>query len=605
MRIFSQLSAIALCGFLAFPVSAQYTSVLQQLSKAPDFGTYRISSYDRSGGNNDRIENIKPGETKVLAEIDGPGAITHIWNTIDAEKYYSRMLILRFYWDGQETPSIEVPLGDFFGVGHGLNIPFDSLPVNVSSEGRARNCYWYMPFEKSAKITVTHEGFYPVRAFYYYIDYQKYDSFPEDSLYFHAHYRQKTPNPEVNLKGINRDGETNYLLMETEGRGLYVGTVQSVQINRDGWYGEGDDMFFVDGAEMPTMTGTGTEDYFNDAWGFREFSYAAHGVTIWEGYSKGDRGTAYKWHLFDPVAFQKSLRATIEHGHANDRQDDMYSVAFWYQTLPSPEPPPMPDMVSRLPDEGQLYAKQISINENLTAYREAGHEDFFAYALDHIKWFVERYENADEYGYWSMRRGTLLKQLGEIDEAESAFESALNKSDKEDKYNEHDVDHIHWVAERELPVIEESKHAHLYFVADDVCEVFIDGESIAKQGGRDRLRDHEIQLRRGKHIIALKCENKGGGAGVALQLSHRKGYVFTDSSWKVSTTESKKWTNRKFDDSDWENAERVCFLGQAPWNSSRSLFAFAAPVLFAEVVWAPGGAKENQTVYFRKEFRVR
>jgi len=605
MHLYRVFFAIMLCGLLAAPIGSQPVSVLQQLTKAPDFETHRISSYDRTGGNNDRIENIQPGETKVLAEIEGPGAITHIWNTIAAEKYYSRMLVLRFYWDGQETPSVEVPLGDFFGVGHGLNIPFASLPVDVSSDGRARNCYWHMPFRESAKITVTHEGFEPVRAFYYYVDYQKYDSLPDDILYFHAQYRQKTPNPEVELEGKNPDGKTNYLLMETKGRGLYVGTVQSVQINRDGWYGEGDDMFFVDGAKTPTMTGTGTEDYFNDAWGFREFCYPAHGVTLWEGYSKGDRGTAYKWHLFDPVAFQKSLRATIEHGHANDRQDDMYSVAFWYQTLPSPEPPPMPDMVSRLPDEGQLYAKRMFINENLISYREAGHEDFFAYALDHIQWFMKRHENADEYGYWSMRRGTFLKQLGEIDEAEAAFESALEKSKKEDKFDEHDAGHIHWVAEREWPVLQESKRAHLYFVVDDNCEVFIDGESVAKQGGRDRLRDCEIKLRRGKHVIAAKCENNGGGAGLALQLSHQGGYVFTDSSWKVSTTETKKWTKRKFDDSGWDNAERVCFLGQSPWASTREPFAFAAPILFAEVIWTPEGAKENQTVYFRREFRVR
>ncbi|HXK92932.1 MAG TPA: DUF2961 domain-containing protein, partial [bacterium] len=135
--------------------------LLQVLASPPDFETRRISSYDRTGGNEDRL-TIEPGETKVLAEIEGPGAITHIWNTIAAEKYYPRMLILRFYWDGQDIPSVEVPLGDFFGVGHGLDRAFQSFPVNASSDGRARNCYWYMPFKKSARITVTHEGFQTV-----------------------------------------------------------------------------------------------------------------------------------------------------------------------------------------------------------------------------------------------------------------------------------------------------------------------------------------------------------------------------------------------------------------------------------------------------------
>ena len=318
MRIFfglvmAAVTFLAVSTLLVITTGAQPDYLLQNLAQAPDYETLRASSYDISGGNEDWI-SIEPGETKVLAEIDGPGAITHIWNTVDGEKYYSRMLVLRFYWDGQETPAVEVPLGDFFGVGHGLNRAFQSFAVNASSEGRARNCYWYMPFAKSAKVTVTHEGFLPLGKFYYYIDYRKYKSLPEDTLYFHAQYRQAVPNETVDIKGKNPDGATNYVLMETEGKGKYVGSVVSVQMNGNGWFGEGDDMFFVDGAETPSLIGTGTEDYFNDAWGFREFSYPYHGVTLWEGYNKGDRGTAYKWHVFDAISFNKSLKATIEHG---------------------------------------------------------------------------------------------------------------------------------------------------------------------------------------------------------------------------------------------------------------------------------------------------
>ncbi|MFH1741891.1 MAG: glycoside hydrolase family 172 protein [bacterium] len=600
-RILS-ITVFLLTALVAVPAFPQTDSLLRNLAQMPTYESHRISSYDRTGGNADRL-TIEPGETKVLAEIQGPAAITHIWNTIDAENYYSRMLILRFYWDGQETPSVEVPIGDFFAVGHGLNRPFQSFPVNVSSEGRARNCYWFMPFQKSAKVTVTHEGFKTCRAFYYYIDYRTYDSLPDDSLYFHAHYRQATPNPKVELNGINIDGKTNYLLMETEGKGLYAGTVLSVQINKDGWFGEGDDMFFVDGVDTPTMTGTGSEDYFNDAWGFREFCYPYHGVTVWEGYTKGDRGTAYKWHIFDPVAFTTSLRATIEHGHANDREDDFYTVAFWYQTLPSPEPPPLPEMFDRLPDEGQLYAKRISLTEKLIRYQQQGRFDA---ALRLVDQFERENELADTYGFCSMRRGVLLKQMGELSEAEGMLSAALEKSKKEDpKSAEQDAGHIRWVAERELPILQERKRAYLYALADDTYEVFIDGDSVGQGRSRDRLRDHEIELSRGTHIIAVKCENRSGDAGFALQLSHRRGYVFTDATWKVSSVAGEGWLKQKFDDSTWSNAVEVGVLGEASWDTSRQPFAFVAPLLLARAIWTPEGAQDNQTVCFRKEIRVK
>ncbi|MEW6235798.1 MAG: DUF2961 domain-containing protein [Candidatus Omnitrophota bacterium] len=582
-------------------VFGQVRSPLESLSIAPNYESHRISSYDRNGYNADWI-SIEPGETRVLAEIDGPGAITHFWNTISAEPYYSRMLIMRFYWDGQAMPSVEVPLGDFFGVGHGLNIPFHSFVMDNSSEGRARNCYWYMPFKKSAKVTVTHEGFNKVRSFYYYIDYRSFKTIPDDSLYFHAQYRQAVPNPAVDIKGKNIDGKTNYLLMETTGRGQYVGTIQSVQINQDGWYGEGDDMFFVDGAETPTMTGTGTEDYFNDAWGFRPFDYLYHGVTLWEGYKKGNRGTAYKWHIFDPVAFTKSLRATIEHGHANDRQDDFYTVAFWYQTLPSPEPPAMPNVMNRLPDEGQLYAERTLIGKEITTHLQEKRLDA---ALARVQEVIDTAERADEYGYWSLRKGFLLKQTGKLAEAKKAFDAALEKSQKEDKYSEWDAGSIHWTAERECPVLADKKKARLYAFGDDTYEIFLDGKSIGQGGGGDQIGDFEIALSRGKHTLAVKAVNRSGAAGLAIQLSHIRGYELTDETWKVSETEAPKWNEKKFNASAWKNAAPSGTLGEAPWNSMRQPFAFLAPILTAKAIWTPDGAKDNQTVYFRKEFQVK
>ena len=224
--------------------------------------TKRISSWDQRGMNRDYIF-IEPGEEKILADIKGPGAIHHIWVTIAAEPFYGRKIILRMFWDGEDSPSVESPIGDFFGVGHGLNRNLTSLPISCSSEGRARNCYWYMPFWRSARITATNQGSQPVGAFYYYIDYRELPELPEDTPYFHAQYRQGRPHAPPD----------DYTILETTGRGNYVGTVLSAHCGYHCWFGEGNDRIFIDGESTPSLTGTGTEDYFNDGWGFRVFNH--------------------------------------------------------------------------------------------------------------------------------------------------------------------------------------------------------------------------------------------------------------------------------------------------------------------------------------------
>jgi len=320
-----------------------------------DYEARRSSSSDPDWHNgNADARPIAPGETLVIADLEGPGRIVHIWNTVSAQdRWYSRLLVLRMYWDGEKEPSVEVPLGDFFAAGHGMDVPVNSLPVRVTSEGRARNCYWPMPFRKSARITVTNEGKGRVNAFYYYVDWQKLKSLPKDTAYFHAQYRQQVP--------CKPDGK-NYVILEAEGRGHYVGTVQSVRLNEPGWYGEGDDFFFIDGEEEPSLRGTGTEDYFCDAWGFRKLDGLYYGLPIWEGYNTGDRSTAYRWHIPDPIPFHKSLRVEIEHKGSRqnvsgfiERYDDFYTVAYWYQTEPHKPFPPLPPARERLPyDESAI-----------------------------------------------------------------------------------------------------------------------------------------------------------------------------------------------------------------------------------------------------------
>jgi hypothetical protein len=313
--------------------------MLGKLGEKQNYRSRRVSSYDRTGANRDFI-SIDPGKTVNLAEIRGPAAIHHIWLTIAGEAFYGRKIVLRIYWDGEDAPSVEAPIGDFFGVGHGLNRNLTSLPIVCSSEGRARNCYWYMPFRWSCRITVTNDGAKPVDAFYYYIDYRELEGLRPDAPYFHAQYRQEFPCV----------GDKNYVILDAAGAGHYVGCNLSILQRTMGWWGEGDDMIYVDGETSPSLHGTGSEDYFSDAWGMRPDQHPFYGCPLQEeDFQPGSKATVYRFHVPDPIPFKKSIRVTIEHGDRNDRSDYDSSVAYWYQTEPHVPFSPLPAPEKRLP----------------------------------------------------------------------------------------------------------------------------------------------------------------------------------------------------------------------------------------------------------------
>ena len=324
---------------------------LSSLTRPQEYVLKRVSSYDRTGGNAD-FRRIAPGETLTLLEEPGPGVLTHIWITINSpEMFHLKKLVLRMTWDDEPTPSVETPIGDFFGLGLGDYFLWQSIPLSVSSI-KALNCFFPMPFQKKAKITVTNEGEQRVNSFYFNIDYRAYrHPLLEGTLTFHAQYRQATPNKGIPGNKINLDGEGNYAWVEATGRGHFVGVTMSVLENNDGWWGEGDDMFFVDGEKLPSINGTGSEDYFLGAWDFggKEFSYELFGAPVVGLERAGARWSVYRFHLDSPIPFTRSLRATIEHGHANDRSDNYYSVAYWYQTEPHAAFPPLPPVKERLP----------------------------------------------------------------------------------------------------------------------------------------------------------------------------------------------------------------------------------------------------------------
>ncbi len=302
----------------------------------------RASSYDRTGANADSFR-IEAGATAVLADIEGPGIIRHIWCTTNAAPPSGRSLILRIYWDGSPVPSVETPLGDFFGVGNGMDANVNSWPISATSKGRARNCWWPMPFSDSARVTLTNESPDTVSALYFYVDYLALDGPPPTRERFHARYAQAYP--------VN--SPQNYIFLRAEGRGHYVGCVYSVRSLKPQWWGEGDDLITADGHEP--LRGTGTEDFFCDAWGMRETHSLFHGSPVCEGYdTAGLRTSMYRFHILDPIPFEKRIEVAIEHGHANDRADDLSSVAFWYQEPPFPEPPPLPSLIERLTGDDRI-----------------------------------------------------------------------------------------------------------------------------------------------------------------------------------------------------------------------------------------------------------
>jgi len=300
---------------------------------------------------------IPPGETFTLADIEGSGAIQSIWMTLARGKW--RHTILRAYWDEQEQPSIECPAGDFFACGWESFAQVTSLPVCVNP-GRAFNCYWEMPFRKRARMTMTNlsdEAIYV----YYQINYAL-TEVPEDVSYFHAQFRRTNPLPYK---------EVYTLLDGVKGQGHYVGTYMAWGVNNSGWWGEGEIKFFMDGdTEFPTICGTGTEDYFCGAYNFDVGSIArdrsitpayVEFTTPYAGlpqvirpdglYKSQQRFGMYRWHIPDPVRFETDLRVTIQAlGWRTDTdrrylplQDDIASVAFWYQTLPTAPFPALPD----------------------------------------------------------------------------------------------------------------------------------------------------------------------------------------------------------------------------------------------------------------------
>jgi hypothetical protein len=397
-------------------------SPLGELARIRNVTTRRVSSWDRTGGNADFLV-VKPGETVTLADIQGAGCINHIWCTHSCEQPdFLRRIVLRARWDDEAGYSIEAPLGDFFGMGHAKTVDFSAMPLQMSpSDGRAFNCWFPMPFGTRAEFFLTNEADVPMN-FYYYVDYELHDSIPTDMGRFHAQWRRVNPttgaaweaivplaeetrqsaeaagntlfsqasqevleNLAYSFGGRNLGGKDNYVILEAEGAGHYVGcnlnfhnlrtdpaldwpadkpwpvplgdgSLRTAEERREffrlfNWYGEGDDMIFIDGEEWPpSLHGTGTEDYFNTAYcPAIKYDSPYHGMTLPGGPNWSGKSSYYRFHIEDAIHFRKSIKVTIEHGHNNHRADDISSTAYWYQLEPHLPFPALPVVADRLP----------------------------------------------------------------------------------------------------------------------------------------------------------------------------------------------------------------------------------------------------------------
>jgi len=433
---------------------------LMNLTKARDVCSGRVSSWDQSGRNQD-YWIIPPGETIVLADIEGPGCITHIWMTefcrrilgptlIDpvrsmipffeinnalgvnwevSDPDYYRKVLIKIYWDDQEHPSVLVPLGDFFCVGHSMPANFASIPFTVSVNpeeqhkfggNAALNCYLLMPFNKRARIEIENQNDIPYGQ-YFHIDFELHREPIENLVYFHAQWRRENPcdgwgpdiqvnSPEVNL--ANLDGKDNYVILEAKGQGHYIGCNLSVTHFQGTWWGEGDDMIFIDDEKWPpSFHGTGSEDYFNHAWGMQKNAFPFSGSILHESDVAGYQ-VSYRFHLVDPIHFSKSTRVTMEHGHANHLADDWCSTAYWYQTLPSkffdilPVEQRLP--IRRQPVSSTPSTSHVKITKEMREKRAAFHKRYKEYLATRDTELKERIENTRRHSEANIKH---VKQL--------------------------------------------------------------------------------------------------------------------------------------------------------------------------------------------------
>ncbi|MFX0134356.1 MAG: glycoside hydrolase family 172 protein [Candidatus Hodarchaeota archaeon] len=363
------------------------SDMLSNLYKLTNRSNHRCSSYNRQGRNFDFFQ-IGSGKTRILADIEGPSIIKHFFvDTMLQSPLEARYATIRMYWDHEKNPSVEVPLGDFFGISNCRLRTLKSLMITINrgiAGSYGYNIYFPMPFSNHAKIEIENQG--PstlggiVSAFCYHIDYEKLNEpLPQDTGYFHAFWKRekitkisdKIPARKKNVQlwsGKNVTGEDNYVILDAEGDGQLVGLLLNIDNIAGGWYGEGDDMIFIDDDTWPpSIHGTGSEEIFGGGASPKyEYSGPYTGFHLIENFDYSGNNGMYRWYIHDPIRFKKRIRWTIEHGHANNFENDYSSVAYWYQKEPHKKFPPFPPLEERIPrlpkNFEEIWSKFVSVS---------------------------------------------------------------------------------------------------------------------------------------------------------------------------------------------------------------------------------------------------
>ena len=417
-----------------------------QLARIVPGQTKRASSWDPTGGNKDFI-NIGPGKTAVLLEADGPGMISHIYFTIvEPDVFDYRDAILKMYWDGEQTPSVEVPVGDFFCIGNCTVRRYTSAMMAIYPGGGDKpsnsgySCYFPMPFSSHVRIELENQatdryfgGAYG--GLWYHIEYELLDvPLPEDLGRFHAQWRNEYPTKAAKTadtekekdKHLNTTGDKNYVMLEAQGEGQIVGLFLEVDNLGGGWYGEGDDMIFIDGEKWPpSLHGTGTEEVFSGG-GTPDQEYAGLYTGFLQVENRHDetffgRNAMYRWYVQDPIRFRRSVRMTIEHGHNNIGENDYTSVAYWYQKEPHAPFPALPPLEARHPKFPESFHR--AREKALILYKE------FVPARVGVMYAGKKMPRSHRWAMWSVgelaNKGTKCMHDQDYEGAEALFSRAI------------------------------------------------------------------------------------------------------------------------------------------------------------------------------------
>jgi len=506
-------------------------------------------------------ETIPAGKERVLANLEGPGVIRHIWFTAALGKpeevvQFHRGVVIRAYWDDETSPSVEVPFGDFFAVGHGVQRPFDcavlSMTPHKENVRAGFNCYFPMPFKKRARLVLSNETPSAVKGVYWHIDHDLDTSILGDVMTFHATYRASRP--------VVR--EVPHVMCDAQGRGKYVGTVWSVDLlERHSWVESRED-FYVDGDTEPTLPGTGSEDYYGQAWGYRadlQTSYLGTSVSSAEGFGKW---TAYRFHVLDPIAFQKSIRVTMkDRGYdIGYRCDDFATVTYWYQIEPHKSHLPLPPYEDRLPvDHTDSYAHGLEI---IRDFEVKGDLDGAGRAAQLLG---EKYPKNPLAMDLACLHADLLERAGKIDAAKGALRKIAAQSGNEAAAK---------TATDKLWMLDGPGRALLKAYAPSGIEVFLDGQSVHKAGPwnmRD-LAAVRLQTAKGKHTLAVHALRLGDKPFPYLRLGTLQLWldvagpdIQADRSWKISPKPVDKWNQPGLDVSAWPVPTEHAGLPDAAW----------------------------------------